>query len=374
MKEKKRVLVDFFYLNTALTGIKTYMLEFSKAVEENPQAHIDWIFTHDPAKQSEKTFFRGNVPKWRKLWYHIYYFLWKQVILPLKVRTEKADTLICFDFVAPATPLHCKKLTVVHDAFFWQMPENYNARWREYFIKMIHKGLKGDSIVITTSEYSKKALLQYSGIGNPIEVIYQCPKLLPKSDSDEALKTFGLQSGKYLLHVGSFDKRKLLPVLVEAYAEVLSQGVEDIALVLVGERGLSKALDDYDKVYDLVHEKKLEQRVKLTGFLPDKEVKTLYDHAFAYVFPSSNEGFGIPVIEAMRAGIPVIISDQAALQEIAGDAAVIHQTGNVSDLAAKIRLVVDDPLLKKRLEEKGSERWKFFSREAFMDSFIQILK
>lgn len=238
---------------------------------------------------------------------------------------------------------------------------------------MIHKGLKGDSTVITTSEYAKKALKQYAGIQNPIEVIYQCPKFLPVSNTEEALHKFGLRRGKYLLHVGSFDRRKLLPVLIDAYAGLLTQHDTDLELVLVGERGLSKSLDDYDVVLRLLREKNLSQKVKITGFLPDKEVKTLYDNAFAYVFPSSNEGFGIPVIEAMRAGIPVIISDQEALQEIAGNAALIHETGNVKDLTSQIKLLLDAPEVKENLLEKGNKRWKFFTRKSFLESFVQAI-
>ncbi|TVP51359.1 MAG: glycosyltransferase family 1 protein [Mongoliibacter sp.] len=373
MKKKKRILVDLFYLNTALTGIKTYMSEFCHAVEAYPQSNIEWVFTHNPLVQSEKTFFRGNIPRWRKLWYHIYYFFWKQLLLPLKVKTSKADTLICFDFIAPAIPLGVKKLTVIHDAFFWQMPENYNARWRSYFINMIHKGLHGDSTVITTSEYAKEALLQYSGIQKPIEVIYQCPKFLPNSGSDMTIKKFGLKSQKYLLHVGSFDRRKLLPVLIEAFAKFTITDTSELKLVLVGERGLSKSLDDYDRVIQLIGEKKINQKVVLTGFLPDHEVKALYDHAFAYVFPSSNEGFGIPVIEAMRAGIPVIISDQAALQEIAGDAALIHQVGNVIDLKNKLQSLTSNLELKQKMILKGNRRWKKFDRSTFLKSFIRVI-
>ncbi|WP_009033138.1 glycosyltransferase family 4 protein [Indibacter alkaliphilus] len=374
MTKKKRVLVDLFYLNTALTGIKTYMLEFCHAVDEYPQSDIEWVFTHQASDQAHKHYFRGEIPRWKKLWYHIYYFIWKQVVLPYKVITTQADVLLCFDFIAPAIPLNVKKITVIHDAFFWQMPEHYSAIWRKYFLAMLYGGLKGNTSIITTSQYAKGSILKYTPIQNPIEVIYQCPKLLPKSTDKEILAQLGVRPGKYLLHVGSFDKRKLLPVLVKAFATLKTEKTKDLKLVLVGEKGLSKSVDDFDHVLKLIQEYGLGYDVKVPGFLEDQAVKTLFDHAFAYVFPSSNEGFGIPVIEAMRSEIPVIISDQPALIEIAGGAALIHQTGNVEDLTEKIQMLCEDPLLIAHLVTEGSHRWKHFNRKTFLDAFLKTFE
>ncbi|MBW3467529.1 glycosyltransferase family 4 protein [Arthrospiribacter ruber] len=373
MKTQKKILVDTFYLNTALTGIKTYMLEFSEAAKQFPQEDIRWIFTHHPLRQSQKTFFRGNVPKWRTLWYHLYYFIYKQLLLPVKVWIEKPDALICFDFVAPALTKSCHKITVVHDAFFWQMPQNYQSLWREYFIQMIHSGINGNTTVVTTSQYSKRALEKHAGITAPIEVIYQCPKLLPDNPEPGIMEKWHLRPRKFLLHVGSFDRRKNLPVLVEAFHSFLENSGSDLELVLVGEKGLSKTVDDHDKVIDLIQKKKLGQRVKVTGFLTDQDVKCLYDHAFAYVFPSSNEGFGIPVIEAMRSGVPVIISDQEALVEIAGEAALVHEMGNAESLSEKLSLLEKNPALQYELVQKGLLRWKQFGREEFLLSFKKLI-
>lgn len=371
---KKKVFVDLFYLNTALTGIRTYMLEFCEAAKAFPSEEVIYIFSHDPQKQANNSFFLGNVARWRKLIYHLYYFVWKQLILPFKVKKSGADVLLCFDFIAPAFPLNAKKLVVVHDAFFWQMPQNYNPIWRSYFIPMIHAGLKGHTTVITTSHSAKKSLKKSAGIHQKIEVIYQCPKLLSTSVEDRILEKLGVHEKSYFLHVGSFDKRKRIPILVTAFAEIEKQYPGKYSLVLVGEKGLSPALDDYGQVVQKIKENSLEQNVLLPGFLPDSEVKALYNNAFAYVFPSSNEGFGIPVIEAMRSGIPVIISNQEALLEIAGEAACIHELDNPMDLAVQMKELIEKPALIEALILKGQQRAKVFSREAFLSGFLNLIK
>ncbi|RZS95197.1 glycosyltransferase family 4 protein [Cecembia calidifontis] len=369
---KKRIYVDLFYLNTALTGIKTYMLEFCEAVNAQASEDFQYIFSHEPKKQSESGFFRGNVPYWRKIAYHFYYFLWKQLFLPIQVKKNKADVLLCFDYIAPAMPLKAKKLVVVHDAFFWQMPQNYNRYWRKYFIPMLHAGLKGNCTVITTSEYAKKAIVQFTGIKNPIEVIYQCPRLLPEKGDEKVLEILGIQSKAYFLHVGSFDKRKLLPVLVKAFSIIEREYPGKFKLVLVGERGLSSALDDYDRVKKTIADSDLEGKVLLPGFLKDPEVKSLYDAAFAYVFPSSNEGFGIPVIEAMRSGIPVIISEQQALTEVAGGAALSHPIGDIQSMARCMKQLIQSEDLVQKLIGLGKVRSEDFSRSTFIKKYEKL--
>jgi glycosyltransferase involved in cell wall biosynthesis len=370
---KKKVYVDLFYLNTALTGIKTYMLEFCEAVKENPSEKFEYHFSHDPVTQSTTTFFRGSVPFWRKAWYHIFYFIWKQLMLPIKVISSGADVLICFDFIAPAWPLGIKKIVVVHDAFFWQMPQNYNAHWRKYFIKMMYAGLRGNRIVVTTSAYSKKSILQITAIKEPVEVIYQCPRLLSGSADDSVLDRFQLKKHGFFLHVGSFDKRKFIPVLIKAFSVFDHKYPGKYQLVLVGERGLSVDLDDYDAIITEINTQGLAGKVTLTGFLQDAEVKSLYAHAFAYIFPSSNEGFGIPIIEAMKSNLPIIISDQEALLEIAGGAALVHRTGSWEELAEKMDQLINDQELRTRLIEEGKKRSHLFNRSAFINNFETLM-
>ncbi len=368
-----KVLVDFYYLNTALTGIKTYMLEFYEAIDENKNTEIEFIFTHNPNQQASKKFFRGQLQIWKKLAYHLSYFWYKQISLPLQVLIQKPHVLLCFDFVAPALPIPCKKLVVIHDAFFWQMPQNYQANWRKYFIPMIYAGLRDNATVITTSNYSKSALKKHTPIANPIEVIYQCPKLLPNTSNTEVLRQFNLSPKGYLLHVGSFDKRKMLPVLVEAFSLFNKKHPGKLRLVLVGEKGLSSQLDDYENVIQALQKHEIGKDVLLPGFLPDDRVKALYEHAFAYVFPSSNEGFGIPIIEAMVQGIPVLTSDQEALVEIAGGATLIHPVGDAEKLSRDITLIYEDKTMYAELIKLGRERSKTFGRKTFSANYYRLL-
>jgi glycosyltransferase involved in cell wall biosynthesis len=368
-----KVLLDLQYLNVATTGIKTYMLELAKAARKYPHPEIDWIFTHDPEKQAAIKKSVGPQTKAQKLKYHLDYFRWKQIQLPALVKKYKPDVLVCLDFVSPAASLPCKRLTVIHDAFFWQIPENYPNWWRTYFLHLIRKGLRESTQLITTTAYSKNCLQQYLENSNPISVIYQTAKVISGPADEHFLQKSDLSKQGFFLHVGTFDRRKNLPLLVQAFAAYRRESSSPKKLVLAGGPGQNHHLNDLPEVNKLVAKLGLEKEVLLPGYLSDREIKALYEGAFAYVFPSTNEGFGIPLLEAMNFELPLIHSDQAALVEVAGGAGIPFQTSNVSDLTEKMILLEEDASLRSNLIHQGKERVKEFTAEKFITAFHRLI-
>ncbi len=368
-----KVLLDLQYLNVASSGIKTYMMELARAALTHPHPEIEWIFSHDPDTQAADQTFKGNQNKIQRLNYHLDYFRWKEFQLPDMVKKYQPDILICPDFISPAASLPCKRLTVIHDAFFWQMPGNYPKWWRTYFLNLLNKGLKEKTNIITTSEYSKKALHKHLRKKLPISVVYQAPKSSNGKVEMSFLEEHQLLPKRYFFHLGTFDKRKNLPLLVRAFDQFQKQTHSDFKLVLAGGEGQSTQLNDWPVVNQLVDEMGLRERVILTGYVNDTQVKTLYEEAFAYVFPSENEGFGIPVVEAMGYGLPVIHSDQPALMEVSAGAGLICKTGSINDLAEKMVLLRWEKSLREELIQKGLTRAQDFSPKNFIEAYHQII-
>lgn len=368
-----KVLLDLQYLNVASTGIKTYMVELAKAAMAYPHPDIEWIFSHDIEKQIEDQSFKNPQSKIQKLNYHLEYFRWKEFQLPDLVKKHKPDLLICLDFVLPAASLPCQRMTVIHDAFFWQMPQNYPLWWRKYFLRLIKKGLKENTKIITTTNYSKNALLKYLGNNFPIEVVYQSPKSLTEKRDASLIEKSQLNESPYFLHIGTFDKRKNLPLLIEAFQQFLEKQNNEFKLVLAGGQGQSDQMNDFPLIQKLVSEKGLEGKVILPGYISDAQIRSLYENAFAYVFPSENEGFGIPVVEAMGFGIPVIHSDQPALVEVGGGAGLVFKTGDLTDLEEKMVLLDRDKALRDDLIQKGLLQSKNFSPQKFIEAFQHLI-
>jgi len=113
----------------------------------------------------------------------------------------------------------------------------------------------------------------------------------------------------------------------------------------------------------------MKEKILLPGYLTDGEIKALYENAFAYVFPSENEGFGIPIPEAMGFGLPVIHSDQEALLEVAGGAGLSFQTGNQEDLLEKMIHLDQEKELCESMKAKGKIRSQEFSAQKFIEAF-----
>jgi glycosyltransferase involved in cell wall biosynthesis len=122
-----------------------------------------------------------------------------------------------------------------------------------------------------------------------------------------------------------------------------------------------------------VREYGLEGKVILPGYITDGEIKALYQGAFGYLFPSENEGFGIPILEAFGFGIPVIHSDQQALLEVAGGAGLAFETGNQADLTEKMILLDRENELRSKLVQMGKMRSKDFSSQHFIEGFHKII-
>ncbi|MFD2145313.1 glycosyltransferase family 4 protein [Mucilaginibacter antarcticus] len=173
------------------------------------------------------------------------------------------------------------------------------------------------------------------------------------------LQTFSITPKNYLLHVGSMFKRKNIPALIEAFSKIKVK-YPYLKLVLAGAYPSNKLENAYQHIIETIHARQLSNDVVLTGYLPDSGVEQLYINALLYVFPSINEGFGIPVLEAFSHSLPVLIANNTCLPEIGGEAVLTFNPFDIADITATITSAMDDENLRKSMIEKGRVRLKIF--------------
>jgi glycosyltransferase involved in cell wall biosynthesis len=371
--QKPRVLIDTFHLYQALTGIRTYTTQLCEAAELN-QAQLECEYYTFPnwRKADQSNWLRGYGSRFKKAFNHFIFFLWKQFILPAYIWRHNIDVVVSPDFVVPYFRFNALGMPVIHDTFFWDMPTNYNPIWRPYFIKMILAGMSGRSVLLATTDYIKLSIEERVTSDYPVEVLYQCAKDFDANISETSLLSqYDLSDQSYFLHVGVFDQRKNIQVLVEAFITYRQAG-GDKKLVLVGERGLSVQHDSFIPIKAMIDHSTFSQEIIITGFISNQALKQIYNHAFAYVFPSLEEGFGIPVLEAFSHQLPVIISDQPALMEVANHSALIFERHDPKQLAARLHELSSEPL-RKELITKGNKRLKHFSKEKFIKNLDQLI-
>lgn len=369
---RPKILIDVYYLYLAQTGIRTYYLTLCEAVLKNPKSEFCYVISPDFKKLKQNQFFRGKTAKWKNLLFQVLYFVRKQVTLPILSYLYKADVVFSPDIMSPLWS-RGKKISVVHDTFFWDNPDHYQKLWLKYFLYFLEAGLRRNGEIITITQFSKNRLQKLSEFNSiPISVVYSASGFSAKeSPSSEKM----IVPIRYFLHVGVLEKRKNLGMLIQAYAQLVKQqGYEDIRLVLVGQRGPREKLDDYDHLVALVNTFGLVDNVDFPGYVAQEKLAFYFQNALGYVFPSSNEGFGLPVLEAFSFGLPVIISRQGALMEVAGNAALVLEKNDAADLFHSMKLVVDDKGLRNDLSEKGRIRLMEFTTERFFLSLEQAFK
>lgn len=356
MRKPLTIGVDVRDLRIAKTGTKTYLEELCKAFKEleNEDCHFLFLDTRVPVYAA------GS--KTGKYAEHFRYQLWKQVILPLKAWRNQCDILFCTDNFVPLIRLGYQTVPVFHDAFFFENPEHYGKLWLKLYHLTAVPAAKRSAMIITPTVYAQQQIHKFTGIPlEKLKVVYEGPKTMEVQPENNVLSRFNLQPSDYILHVGNMYKRKNIPALIHSFKLLKDESPNLLKLVLAGPSSANKDGNDYYLIQDAIRTTGLQTEVILTGYLTDEELASMYANALMYVFPSVNEGFGIPVLEAFRYHIPVLVAGNTCLPEVGGDAVLTFNPFDIKDISAKMKLVLENKELRKELIAKGQKRLENFS-------------
>ena len=260
-------------------------------------------------------------------------------------------------FCMPQQPILYKgrSVTTFHDL---TLVRTYNSdkNWLIFKAKQLvgkqvfKKVARKANRIIAISEYTKKDLLNFVDIPEgKISVIYEAGEITTTES-----KTYKLPFKQFILYVGNQSDYKNIKRLTDAHQELLKTHPK-LGLVLAGR--LNEAAQ---KTQTYVQQKGYKQ-IHFTDFVSDPELNWLYQHTEAYVFPSLMEGFGLPGLEAMAFGAPVVSSNATCLPEVYGKAAEYFDPLSVSDMAAAISRVIDDPKRQTELKKAGAAQFKKYS-------------
>lgn len=165
----------------------------------------------------------------------------------------------------------------------------------------------------------------------------------------------------YLLYVGNAYPHKNLEKLLDVFYQISLQ--HNIELVLVGRE---------DFFYKRLLQKNKSTKIKYLGFIEDTELQNLYKNAFAYIFPSRYEGFGLPPLEAMLFGCPVLCSNTSCLPEVLGDSAIYFNPHSTQEIQNAILQLLTNPNLKTKLQKAGFERIKLYNWQTTAQQTLNI--
>ncbi|MBI5085891.1 MAG: glycosyltransferase family 4 protein [Acidobacteria bacterium] len=257
-----------------------------------------------------------------------------------------------FPLLRPVPTLLC-----IHDTIPERNPAFafHSARQRRFWNWKVRLALAQARRVLTVSQYSRRCIERHLGWpADRTDVIYEA--------ASSAFRPVPVSGGQapYVLHVGGISPNKNLPALVRAFASV-QQSRPGIRLVLAGDHLTDGFKSSHAELAALIRAAGLESSVSFTGYVPEHELPALYSGAALLAFPSLDEGFGLPAVEAMSCGLPVVASRGHALEEVVGGAGLLVDPGNEEQLALAIAAILDDPARATRLRQQSLARAAEFS-------------
>jgi glycosyltransferase involved in cell wall biosynthesis len=267
--------------------------------------------------------------------------------LPLEASRCRLDVMFNPGFTAP-TLAACPSVTVFHDMQHKRHPEHFRwfdlPFWRLLLWASAHRSQR----LIAVSEATRADLLHYYALA---------PERITVIPHGVEQRFFGLERTnleRYVLCVSTLHPHKNLDRLIRVYA----RRKRDFRLTLTGMRGFrARSLET------LIAQLGVADSVQLTGWIAREELYRLYERAQAFIYPSTFEGFGMPVLEAMAAGIPTACSDIPALREVAGDAALFFDPLDDDAIDQALERITTDSLLRGKLVEAGPARARRFTWE-----------
>lgn len=258
----------------------------------------------------------------------------------------------------PLVATHYDLIPLVFPAFY-----SSDDAGRRLYRRALDLVRQADRFVALT-RHGRRELLEYLGIPpGRVHVAYPlaepCFRPLPAEERESLLRPLRERlrlEGELLLTVSHTHHAKNLPGLLDAYRKLPDAIRRELALVVAG---------DLEGVYGATvrrwaEERGIADRLVLPGFVPDEELTALYNAACVYVHPSRYEGFGLPVLEAMRCGTPVIAAAASSLPEVVGDAGRLFDPEDPAALARTIEELVRDPALRRELGERATVRAERF--------------
>lgn len=278
----------------------------------------------------------------------------------------RAD-LVHFPMVQQPILYQRKVITTMQDLttlrFTNPTKNKYVFRFKQWVYKWVnYYTARKSKAIITPSEFVKDDVAKFANLNSrKITVTYEAGDTI----AAPAEPIEDLEGKQFIMYTGRPTPHKNLEGLIAAYA-LMKETRPDLHLVLVGKT------DKNYKRHAARVEKEAIRDVHFTGFVSDGQLKWLYEHCAAYVFPSFSEGFGLPPLEAMSCGAPVAASNATCIPEVLGDAAHYFDPYSNHDMMRAIGEVLDKPELRKRLIAAGKKQVGKYSWKRMAEQTLEV--
>lgn len=348
-----------FLLNSKMEGFGWYTYEVSKRLVEDHPEH-EFIFFFD-RPFDERFVFAPNVtpvilsPPAR----HPFLFIfWFEVAVKRALKKYNADVFFSPDgYLSLGSTI--PQVAVIHDLNFHHNPKDLKPLMSWYYNRYFPRFAKKAQEIITVSEYSRQDICtSYSIPESRVHAIWNgaSDAFKPLNEADkEQVRDKYTKNKPYILFVGALHPRKNLKRLLSAFERLKSEGAyQDIQLLIVGEELWKNGLGSIEL------NQATREDIHFTGHIALDELSRITASAMLLAFIPYFEGFGIPLVEAMKCGTPILAGDKTSIPEVAGEAALYCDPFSVDSIYSGLKQLISDPELRSELSQKGLERSKLF--------------
>lgn len=303
------------------------------------------------------------------------YPLWEQVALPRAVARVRPDLLHCTSNTAPVkcpVPL----VLTLHDIIFLEKRQSssrslYQEMGWHYRRLVVPRILSECRKIITVSNFECNRIREALNLPKDrLTAVYNgySPHFRQMPPAPEIVHKY-IPSDDYLFFLGNTDPKKNTPRVLKAYGLYLRQSKHKRPLLIADLK--EEAIDGILSAEGI---KEVKPYLSFPGYIPNADLAALYNGAFAFLYPSLRESFGIPMLESMACGTPVIAGNTSAMPEIAGEGALLADPLDENDIARKILLLEEDDTFYQQQVDYGLERVKLFSWRKSAETLLKIYK
>jgi len=355
-------------LRPPITGIGRYTFNLASSIAEHLEPDVLTLYVTREVKDLRGIRCRKVVAPVPTP-HEVFRAAWEQTLVPYSARRDGLDVFHSPNYTLPLG-LPCPSVVTVHDLAFLDR-RFHKARLRLYLTLLTKMSLRRADRIIAVSDYTRREVERHFPFTvGKVSVVYSGLDPAFRNGSSAVAGGPPAASDKpYVLFVGSLEPRKNLPRLIRAFEHAMLDTGLPHELVLCGPWGWR-----YRPVKEALARSPMRQRIRHLGYVPSADLPSLYAGADLLAYPSLDEGFGFPVIEAMASGTPVLTSDRSALPEVAGGAAVTVTPTDEGAIAKGIVSVLSDQDLANSLVERGRERSAEFTWERAAAETVEIYR
>jgi glycosyltransferase involved in cell wall biosynthesis len=359
-----RVALDAHVVGRRKTGNETYIVNLADALELREDVDPTVYLDAGTAWPGPTTLRRRDL-RWRAPQLRV------PLELPLRAMRDGAQ-LLHVQYVAPPI-VRLPVVTAIHDVSFEDVPGLF-ARSMEMRLKLtVRLSARRSAAVVTISEFTRSRIIHHYGI-DPRR-IFVTPlgvdafwRPVAQDEARRHLSSLALPD-RFVLAVGNLHPRKNIPRLIRAVAAVRAQGAGDVQLVLAGQRAWRGA--DVDAAIDAADG---HGWVRELGYVSALTLRALYSSAHVVAYPSSYEGFGLPVLEAFACGAVVVAANATAIPEVAGEIAILVEPTSTEAVTEGLLRAWTDEALRARLRVAGPARARAFTWERCAEQTVEAYR